>query len=920
MDDIVKTSGYNLSAITEFENKWRKYWYRNNIFRSQTPKPGEKSFYCLDMFPYPSGAGLHVGHPVGYIASDIYCRYKRMHGFNVLHPMGWDAFGLPAERYAVKMHEHPSVVTKVNAENYKRQMQLIGLSYDWDREIYTTDPEYYKWTQYIFLKLYNAWFDEEQQKARPIEELPIPESVRLQGAKAVSDYKNTKRLVYYDYSEVNWCPALNTVVANEEVMADGRTEHGYEVVKKAMKQVKMRITAYADRLLQGLEKLDWSESIKEQQRVWIGKTKGVQIVFRGTNGGPDIEVFTTHIETIWGVSFLVIAPDLDIVKDIVTPEQKAEVDEYVKKTALASEKQRKMNTGEKTGAFTGYYVENPLTGDKVPVYVADYVLKDHGTGAVMGVASHDSRDFDFAVAKNLAIIPLFVPKDAEIAKKILAGEMAWEEEGKALPNTNPVYNELQLEGKGLKECAELVGNYVVEHKLGKFITCFKMRDWVFARQRYWGEPIPLINWEDGTTTSVAESELPLTLPVLPDNDYAPAGDGKSALAKATDWVQVTDPVTGMKGERELSTMPQWAGSCWYPLRYMDPKNSDYLVDPAVEDAWGSVDLYIGGTEHATSHLLYSRFWYLALHDLGVIRTEEPFKRLINQGMLTSYAYRSARGVIIPIDEVEQREDGNYYVTAGSEFYVEEDKDVPVTREYAKMSKSLRNVVNPDDVIRDYGADSFRVFLMSMAPVTDGRIWDTKNIGGTVKLLSRIWDIITGGSETGYAETVAEEAENKEVSKQLNILNAKLAEDIERMKYNTAITALNICINNISALKPFSKKTLEELVLMLSPFAPYMADELWQRLGHEGCTYFEKWPALRENVNMIDETINIAVTLNGKKCLNLDIASDLKDDDVKAAVIQALEEKQGAPLTVIKSIVVRDRKSGMVNIVNIVAKR
>lgn len=899
-------------VVKSIENKWRNYWYNNNVFKTPDPKEGDKTFYCLDMFPYPSGYGLHVGHAVGYIASDIYARFKRLQGFNVLHPMGWDAFGLPAERHAIKTNSHPTETTRQNAENYKRQMNLMGLSYDWSREFSTTDPEYYKWTQFIFVRLFNAWFDEKLQKARPIEELPVPQEIQAQGEKAVSKYKDEHRLVYYDESIVNWCPQLNTVVANEEIMADGRTEQGFEVVRKSMRQVMMRITAYSERLLKGLDKLDWPESIKKQQRDWIGRSEGLEIVFRGKSGKLDLSTFTTRPDTLFGVTFLVIAPEHEALKTIVAPEHQQAVSEYVEKALQQGERARKQGT-EKTGVFTGYYVQHPMTGDGVPVFVADYVLMEHGTGVVMGVPAHDQRDFDFAKKYDLPIIPVFAPAQEAERKQVLALEIPWTDDAPALDLEHPEYKALQLAGKSTDEVAAIITQHLESKGLAHLAVHYRMRDWVFSRQRYWGDPIPLINWEDGTVTSLREDELPLTLPVM--QDYKPLGDGKSVLSAATEWINVTDPVTGKKGLREDSTMPQWAGSCWYPIRFMDPHNNRRMVDPELEKRWGPVDFYIGGAEHATLHLLYARFWFQAMHDLGMTSIDEPFARLFNQGMLTGFAYKTERGVLIPIDDVIE-EDNNYYIRPGSEHYDKANPRQPLQKIRAKMSKSLRNVINPDDVIAQYGADSFRMYIMFMAPVDGGREWETKHVTSMEKFLKRFWTFVTNGKPEGYRNVIAEADERAEVRLALNAAISGITEECEAFKFNTAIAKIMICLNEISS-HDVSLATLEKLVLLVSPFAPFVAEELWQRLGHSTSVTKEKWPAVDHKALELKTSVNVVVTVNGKKRAVVEANQTITDADLKQMIADNLAQTNWAIKNESEIVIVRDKKKGFPKLVNVV---
>jgi leucyl-tRNA synthetase len=915
LSSILPGQAYSKEMARAIESKWMNYWYGNQVFKTPNPKQGDRNFYCLDMFPYPSGYGLHVGHAVGYIASDIYTRFKRLQGYNVLHPMGWDAFGLPAERYAIKTGDHPAETTKKNAETYKRQMNLMGLSFDWSREFSTTDPDYYKWTQLIFLRMYNAWFDETLQKARPIDELPIPDDVRAKGEKEIGAYRDRHRLVYYDESIVNWCPQLNSVVANEEVMNDGRTEQGFEVVRRSMRQVMMRITAYSERLLKGLDSLDWPESIKKQQSDWIGKSEGLEICFKGKTGDFELFTFTTRPDTLFGTTFLVLAPEHEALNTIVTPEQKAAVEEYVQNALQQGERARKQQT-EKTGVFTGYYVKNPITQEDIPVFVADYVLMEHGTGVVMGVPAHDQRDFDFAKKYNLPIKPVFAPLDEEKRKRVLGLEIPWTDDAPALELDQAAYKELGLYGKSTTEVADIITNYLKSKDLGHTAVHYRMRDWVFARQRYWGDPIPLINWEDGTTTAVPEDELPLTLPVL--NDYKPVGDGRSALSLATGWINVTDPKTGMKGKREDSTMPQWAGSCWYPLRFMDPHNNNWMVDPEIEKAWGPVDFYIGGAEHATLHLLYSRFWFQAMYDLGMTSIQEPFKKLYNQGMLTGFAYKTHRGVVVPIDDITETDGETYYIRPESEHYEKDSAELPLEKIRAKMSKSLRNVVNPDDVIAQYGADSFRMYIMFMAPVDGGREWETKNVGSMEKFLRRFWNFITNGKEEGYRNVVAEAGEDPLARLAINSAISGITNESEALKYNTAIAKIMICLNDISQYE-VSLSTLKKLVLLLSPFAPFMAEELWQRLGNEQSITYAEWPAVDEEAFKLIKTVNIVITVNGKKRATIETDQSITDEALKTLVSESLSSTNWAINDSSEIIIIRDKKSGYPKLVNVAQK-
>lgn len=888
---------YDFTAI---EDKWRARWTAEGTYRTPDPKPGDKTFYVLDMFPYPSGSGLHVGHPVGYLATDIVARYKRMAGFNVLHPMGWDSFGLPAEQHAIKTGEHPDVSTTKNIKTFRRQMELLGLGYDWDREIATSKPDYYKWTQFIFTQMYEAWFDTQANRARPISELPIPEEVKAKGKLAVQDYQDARRLVYFDDALVNWCAELGTILANEEVF-DGKSEQGFDVIRVPIRQVKMRITAYAERLLAGLEGLDWPEGIKDSQRNWIGRSEGLQIRFAIEGSDETVTTFTTRADTLAGVTFLALAPEHPLVSALIPAANRAEVDAYVEAAARKSDLDRTVDA-EKTGVFSGLYAINPVSGAKVQIFVADYVLPDYGTGAVMGVPAHDERDFAFAGKYGLPVVPVIDP-GADIASRdaVLKGEACWTKDGVMLTppaGTDPALYEA---GQRWRDAREAVADYLEKRGLGKRVVSYNLRDWIFSRQRYWGEPIPVIHWEDGTRMTLPLSELPLTLPHV--DDYKPTSYDAPALARAPGWVEVTDPKTGMKGKRELNTMPQWAGSCWYPLRFMDPKNTDALVDPSKEKAWGAVDLYVGGAEHATLHLLYARFWYLALHDLGIISTAEPFSKLVNQGMLTSFAYQNARGIILPVDEVEERGEGEFvHVPTGD----------PVQRIGAKMSKSLRNVVTPDDVIARFGSDAFRVCLMFMGPVEGGRVWETEKAAASLKFLRRVWNYVSRGL------AAPADQDGSGVGLALGKLIEAVTEDLENLRLNTAIAELMKYLNAVEN-EPASKDTLTGFIRVLAPFAPFMAEELWSKAGGTGSVFHADWPkADSEALKAAVETIEVVVQEGGKRRGNLQLAPDTDDAAVRAGAVELLKEigRDVAGLDPARIIVVRDKKTGWIKLVNI----
>ena len=886
---------YEFSAL---EEKWRAVWDAKGVNATPHPRPGDRTFYVLDMFPYPSGAGLHVGHPVGYLATDIVARYKKMAGFTVLHPMGWDSFGLPAERYAMRTGVHPAVSTEKNIETYKRQMRLLGLGYDWDREIATSKPDYYKWTQFIFTRLYEAWYDAETGRARPIAELPIPDEIVAAGKLAVQEYQDARRLVYYETAPVNWCPELGTILANEEVF-DGRSEQGYEVVRAPLRQVKMRITAYAERLLVDLDALDWPEGIKESQRNWIGKSEGVTLRFPVAGTDLAVETFTTRVDTLGGVSFVAIAPEHPLVSALTGPAQAAEVEAYVEAAARKSDLDRTVDA-EKTGVFTGAEAENPVTGERVKIYVADYVLPDYGTGAVMGVPAHDVRDFAFARKYGLPIVPVIDPgEDNPQREAVLAGQVCWTEDGVMLPP--PGGGDLYPAGVRWRQAREAVADHLEARALGRRVTSYNLRDWIFARQRYWGEPIPIVHWEDGTRTTLPESALPLTLPHI--DSYNPTGAAESPLARAEDWLDVVHPETGMKGRRETSTMPQWAGSCWYYLRFKDPRNAEALVDPEVEKAWGAVDLYVGGAEHATLHLLYARFWHKALYDLGFVSTIEPFQKLVNQGLLTSHAFKTERGVVLPVDEVEERSDGVFiHVPTGER----------VEKIGAKMSKSLHNVVTPDDVVARFGADAFRVHMMFMGPVEAMREWDTEKTASALKFLRRVWRFAT--------EALA--APPTDEAKPVALARAKLVlavtEDLENLRLNTAIAELMKFLNAVEG-QPVGADTLKVFLRVLAPFAPFLAEELWEKAGGAPSVFQSAWPtADAAELEAAIESIEVVIQEGGKRRGAVELAPDADDSTVRAAAFDLLREL-GKPVDSVPAeriIVVRDKKSGRARLVNV----
>lgn len=781
---------YNHNQI---EKKWQDYWDENKTFKTND-NLGQKKFYALDMFPYPSGAGLHVGHPEGYTATDIISRYKRMQGYNVLHPMGWDAFGLPAEQYALDTGNDPREFTKKNIQTFKRQIKELGFSYDWDREVNTTDPEYYKWTQWIFIQLYN------------------------------------KGLAYVDEVAVNWCPALGTVLSNEEVI-DGVSERGgHPVYRKPMKQWVLKITEYADQLLADLDDLDWPESLKDMQRNWIGRSEGAKVSFDVDNTEVKVEVFTTRPDTIYGASFLVLSPEHALVNSITTDEYKEKVKAYQTEASKKSDLERTDLAKDKSGVFTGAYATNPLSGEKVQIWIADYVLSTYGTGAIMAVPAHDDRDYEFAKKFDLPIIEVIEGGNVE--------EAAYTGEGKHI-------NSGELDGLE-NEAAITKAIQLLEQKgAGEKKVNYKLRDWLFSRQRYWGEPIPVIHWEDGTMTTVPEEELPLLLPET--DEIKPSGTGESPLANIDSFVNVVDEKTGMKGRRETNTMPQWAGSCWYYLRYIDPKNENMLADPEKLKHWLPVDLYIGGVEHAVLHLLYARFWHKVLYDLGIVPTKEPFQKLFNQGMILG--------------------EGN-----------------------EKMSKSKGNVINPDDIVQSHGADTLRLYEMFMGPLDAAIAWSEKGLDGSRRFLDRVWRLMV--NEDGTLSSKIVTTNNKSLDKVYNQTVKKVTEDFETLGFNTAISQLMVFINECYKVDEVYKPYIEGFVKMLAPIAPHIGEELWSKLGHEESITYQPWPTYDEAL-LVDDEVEIVVQVNGKLRAKIKIAKDtskeemqeiaLSNDNVKASI-------------------------------------
>ncbi|MBQ7078295.1 MAG: leucine--tRNA ligase [Fibrobacter sp.] len=888
----------------EIETKWQAYWDAHETFKTGEDKSKPK-YYCLDMFPYPSGAGLHVGHPEGYTATDIICRYKRSRGFNVLHPMGWDAFGLPAEQYAIQTGTHPAITTKKNCDNFRRQIKRLGLSYDWNKEVNTTDPKYYKWTQWIFKRLYGTWFDEDQQKGRPIEELPIPADVEAKGAAEVRKYKDGKRLAYYADAQVWWCKHCKIVCANEEVLNDGSHEKcgTKEVERRNLKQWLMRIPLYGDRLLKGLDKLDWPQGVKDMQKNWIGKSFGAEVDFAiaDANGKPTdrkLRVYTTRCDTLFGATYMVVAPEHAMVPELTTAEQKAAVEEYVHAAALKSDLDRTELAKEKTGVFTGSYAVNPLTGTKIPVWVADYVLTGYGTGAIMAVPAHDTRDFDFAKKFNLPVICIMEPDAScpeDVRPKVLAGEACWAADGTYINSENAT---LCLNGLNKKQGIAKVIEWLEANKIGKATVNYKLRDWLFSRQRYWGEPFPIIHWEDGEISIVDDSELPVLLPEL--KDYKPGDGGQSPLANATEWLQVTDK-NGRKGIRETNTMPQWAGSCWYYLRYIDACNGDTFVAKELEKYWMPVDLYVGGAEHAVLHLLYSRFWHKVLFDLGLVSTDEPFQKLFNQGMILAFAYEDAAGSKVPTDEVVEK-NGKFF---------KKGTDIELKQIVAKMSKSLKNVVNPDDVVRDYGADSLRLYEMFMGPLDAVKPWQTKGIEGMNRFLGRAWRSVVGDSDE--APVFVDETAPEAIEKVMHQSVIKVTSDIENMSFNTAISQLMIFNNEMMKMDKRYREPCETFVKLLHPFAPHIAEEMWSILGHEGSLTNVAWPEA-DHSKAVENTVEVVFQVNGKVRAKASVAKDMDKAALEKLAMDNERMKEFMKgMQVVKAIVVPGK------LVNIVVK-
>ncbi|RJP41147.1 MAG: leucine--tRNA ligase [Phycisphaerales bacterium] len=1008
------------------EAKWQAYWDRQQTFRTLNPgEPGfdasRPKYYVLDFFPYPSGAGLHVGHPLGYCATDIVARYKRMRGFNVLHPMGFDAFGLPAEQYAIQTNVHPAITTRANIDTYRRQLKMLGFSYDWSRELATCFPDYYKFTQWCFARMFEAWYDEACAwpgpdgrrvvgRARPVAELEqqlssgawsvdatlgIVRAPAADGNRAWSElspaeqreFINRRRLAYIDEIPVNWCPALGTVLANEEVDNQGRSERGgHPVYRRPLRQWMMRITEYAERLLADLEDLDWPEPIKLMQRNWIGRSTGAEVVFplagafswqdgrwRTRDGRPIvgrelyfhqdvIRIYTTRPDTLFGATYMVLAPEHPLVARVTTPEHRPAVDRYVETARHRSDLERTAETRLKTGVFTGGFAINPVNGERIPVWVADYVLMGYGTGAIMAVPGHDTRDFEFAKQFDLPIIAVVRPPDAWIheqittrgvdedycrrtgrarlpeqllnsasaaagiiggitaqdATAVLDGDAGWVNQvawpvyaagpgifHEAYCGDGVGLNSGRFDGLPTPEFKERIVGWLEEQGLGRGAVNYKLRDWIFSRQKYWGEPFPVLHGEDGETIAVPDDELPVELPQMENFRPTPVADDEHTvpappLARAKEWVSVTRG--GKTWTRDANTMPQWAGSCWYYLRFIDPHNEHRFCGAEAEKYWSPVDLYVGGAEHAVLHLLYARFWHKALYDLGYVCRAEPFAKLFNQGMIQAFAYRNARGSLIGPDRVAHRGEDQFFDSQTGE---------PLTRIVAKMSKALNNVVNPDEIVSAFGADTFRLYEMYMGPLDASKPWNTQDVPGLYKLCNRIWRLVVDVDTGELSPALTDDAPDEAALRLLHKAIRKVGADIEALKFNTAIAAFFDFVNGVTRMERRPRGIIEPFVLLVTPFAPHLAEELWQRLGHSESLAYQSWPAYDEALAR-DPEVEIAVQVLGKIKARIMVAADADEKTLEAAALadpavrEAIRGK-----TVRKVIVVKGR---LVNVV------
>lgn len=915
----------------EIESRWQQYWKDNKIYKAEIDKNRPK-FYVLDMFPYPSGAGLHVGHPLGYIASDIFSRYKRLQGFNVLHPMGYDAYGLPAEQYAIQTGQHPEVTTRQNIDRYRSQLDKIGFCYDWDREIKTCDPEYYKWTQWAFMRMFESYYDNNAKKAMPIADLIkhfetsgtkgvnaasgkelefTAEEWRGYSEKEKSDILMNYRIAYLGNTMVNWCPKLGTVLANDEVSEGLSIRGGYPVEQKLMYQWCLRVSAYAQRLLDGLDTIDWTDSLKETQRNWIGRSEGAEMRFKIADSDVELEIFTTRADTVFGVTFMVLAPESAYVDMITTPDRKEAVKAYLDEVKHKTERERMIEKNV-TGVFTGAYAVNPLTGKKIPVWVSDYVLAGYGTGAIMAVPAHDSRDYAFAKRFDLPVIPLIEGCDvSEESFDAKSGKMI-----------NSASDDLNLNGMEVKDAIAATKKYIEEKGIGKVKVNYRLRDAIFSRQRYWGEPFP-VYYKDGVPHLLDESQLPLLLPEV--DKFLPTETGEPPLGRAKNWC------TPEGFPLELNTMPGFAGSSAYYLRYMDPHNNDALVSKEADEYWQDVDLYIGGTEHATGHLIYSRFWNKFLYDLGIVVKPEPFKKLINQGMIqgrSNFVYRIkdtntfvSAGLKKDYDVTPIHVDVNIVSNDvldtdkfrawrpefnNAEFILEDGKYV-CGYAVEKMSKSMFNVVNPDDIVERYGADTLRLYEMFLGPLEQSKPWDTNGIDGVNRFLKKLWGLFYKGDTL----LVTDDAPSKEALKSLHKLIKKVTWDIENFSYNTSIAAFMICVNELTALKCHSRSILEQLNVVLAPFAPHIAEELWHTLGNTTTVCDAKWPKFNEEY-LKESTVTMAVSFNGKARFNIEVAAGTPQPEIEKIALEHEGAAKWLEGKTVKKIIVVPNK--IVNIV------
>ena len=888
----------------DIENRWQKRWSEEGTYRCETNN-GKKKFYVLDMFPYPSGAGLHVGHPLGYIASDIYSRYKRLNGYNVLHPMGYDAYGLPAEQYAIQTGQHPEVTTRININRYRSQLDKIGFSYDWSREIKTCDPEYYKWTQWAFIKMFGSYYDKKENKAMPIENLVAyfekngniactavssydknftAEEWKAMSEKEKSDMLMNYRIAYLGNTMVNWCPKLGTVLANDEVSEGVSIRGGYPVEQKMMYQWCLRVSAYAQRLLDGLEKLDWTDSLKETQRNWIGRSEGAEMYFKVDNSDEVLEIFTTRADTVFGVTFMVLAPESIYVDKVTTDEQREEVKNYISAVKHKTERER-MIEKKVSGVFTGSYAVNPLSGKRIPIWVSDYVLAGYGTGAIMAVPAHDSRDYAFAKHFNLPIIPLI--EGADVSEESFDAKS-----GKMM---NSASDELNLNGLEVKEAIAKTKKFIEEKGIGRVKVNYRLRDAIFSRQRYWGEPFP-VYYKDGIPNVLSVDELPLQLPEI--DAYLPTESGEPPLGRANNWVSKDGyPL-------ELNTMPGFAGSSAYYFRYMDPHNDKALVSKEANEYWRSVDLYIGGTEHATGHLIYSRFWNKFLYDLGEVCEDEPFRKLINQGMIqgrSNFVYRikdtntfvscglKDKYDVTPIhvdvnivsnDVLDTEAFKNWRPEFNNAEFILEDGKYVCGYAVEKMSKSMFNVVNPDDIVDKYGADTLRLYEMFLGPLEQSKPWDTNGIDGVNRFIKKLWNLFYKGDQL----LVDDSEPTADNLKSLHKLIKKVSGDIENFSFNTSIAAFMICVNELASQKCHSRKVLADLLVVLAPFAPHVTEELWHTaIGHDTTICDAQWPAYNEDY-LKESSVNYAVSFNGKTRYNITASADATKEEVEAAAL------------------------------------